>query len=99
MKMTKMAGVTQAKAWFRKSPVCSSLTKISSRIRGGPVAGNESPDSGSKEQMREKAEANCGHQEGKRGKEGSAGNQRSTKLVADEHWTGPTSLSHRHLQP
>ena len=24
-KMTKMAGVTQAKAWFRKSLVCSSL--------------------------------------------------------------------------
>ena len=28
-KMTKMAGVTQAKAWFRKSQVCSSLTCFS----------------------------------------------------------------------
>ena len=27
-KMTKMAGVTQEKAWFRKSQVCSSLTFV-----------------------------------------------------------------------
>ena len=36
-KMTKMAGVTQEKAWFRESRVCSSLIDQESKNRPGPV--------------------------------------------------------------